>query len=585
MRIMSGLCLALVAVVVALPAAADLQNIEVGGSIMIRGVYYRNGYVINAVDQFFSPGFFAPANPATPWIGSGGRVVRWFGPSIPYRPIGNPFINPAMPPGTFNTDVFSWYDWDSRGPNLKYVKQRTRLHAKADFTNDVKAFIELDSFDIWGEDFRSNYLTGADSRASHFTANTALGHAEGDVEIYQSYIEANDMFGHPLRLRIGRQELSFGSEWLVGVNEPNYYAEGLSFDAVRLTYAPGMFSVDAWWSKLTERSPLEEDGDVDFYGVYASYLGIPDITIDAYWMLVRDARQLFDSDDATNPLYYNVLEWLFGVDDYSVTYLHTIGLRAAGVWGPIDFEAEVAYQFGNADQVGWLFTPYTAGPHPLFPNLFVQSFYGDNKAKWDSWAANLEIGYTFDTMWSPRAFVGLAYFEGEDNRGIDFFEWLGAMLNPFHRPTASVSFNRLFSNWNYSDILDSTNLSNFWMARVGVGAMPTEKVQFLVRLSYFESVESFEQPYNFWLNRTRIVPLWFLPWLTTSVDKELGWELGAYVSYAYSEDLTFELGWMHLFVGDGLKHGNFGDSHGLGFLGGTSGDDADYIYLETRISF
>src|SRR5690606_31870040 len=109
-----------------------------------------------------------------------------------------------------------------------------------------------------------------------------------DVEVYQAYIEANEMFGYPLRLRIGRQELAFGSEWLVGVNDAAAFFQGLSFDAVRLTYATDVFSVDAFAAKLADTTPLEQDGDVDFYGVYGSYLGLEDIVIDAYWMWLRD---------------------------------------------------------------------------------------------------------------------------------------------------------------------------------------------------------------------------------------------------------------------------------------------------------
>ena len=53
-------------------------------------------------------------------------------------------------------NMFSLEDNDA-----SFVEQRTMLNVKADFTNEVSAFIELDSYDIWGEDFRSNYLTGA----------------------------------------------------------------------------------------------------------------------------------------------------------------------------------------------------------------------------------------------------------------------------------------------------------------------------------------------------------------------------------------------------------------------------------------
>jgi hypothetical protein len=77
--------------------------------------------------------------------------------------------------------------------------------------------------------------------------------------------------GASLRARIGRQELSFGNEWLVGNKDFGPYFVGLSFDAVRLTYATDLFSpVDAWAAMLAEGGLAEEDGDVTFYGLYAS---------------------------------------------------------------------------------------------------------------------------------------------------------------------------------------------------------------------------------------------------------------------------------------------------------------------------
>ena len=62
---------------------------------------------------------------------------------------------------------------------------------KADFTSDVSAYLELDSYDIWGEDFRSNYVTGQDLRADTTT----------DVEFNQAYIDVKDIGGTPLSLR------------------------------------------------------------------------------------------------------------------------------------------------------------------------------------------------------------------------------------------------------------------------------------------------------------------------------------------------------------------------------------------------
>ena len=40
-------------------------------------------------------------------------------------------------------------------------------------------------------------------------------------------------------------------------------------------------------------------------------------------------------------------------------------------------------------------------------------------------------------------------------------------------------------------------------------------------------------------------------------DSELGIDVGLFGEYLYSEDLTFEFGYTHLFPGDGLENGNF----------------------------
>ena len=78
------------------------------------------------------------------------------------------------------------YLLDDGDDDISFIEQRTRLGVTADFTDDVSARIEVDSWDIWGEDFRSNYLTGVDSRQA----------SGDDVEIYESYINVQDLWGH-----------------------------------------------------------------------------------------------------------------------------------------------------------------------------------------------------------------------------------------------------------------------------------------------------------------------------------------------------------------------------------------------------
>jgi len=361
-----------------------------------------------------------------------------------------------------------WFNYGNDANDNAFVEQRTRLNVRADFTDAVSAFIEMDDYEVWGDgDFRSNYLTGVDSRA--YTGD--------DVEVYQAYIEANEMWGTKLKARIGRQEIKLGSGWLVGTNDKNAYFRGLSFDGIRLTYATDQFSVEALWAKLCEQSPLYSDGDIDLYGVYGSYLGIENVTLDAYWLFVRDATVARGSRDT-----------------------HTVGLRGAGKLGAFDFEAEGAYQWIDLD----------------------------DSSNSDAWAGNLEVGYTFDMDYTPRVFLAGAYFEGSDD---------------------DAPFDRLFSNWEYSMFgseQTDANMTNFWTARGGFSINPTESLKATLAGGYYQLVEDCRG------------------------DDDLGWEIDASLSYAYTKDLSFEVGYAHFFTGDAL---------------GEDTDDFNYFYGETKLSF
>lgn len=403
----------------------------------------------------------------------------------------------------------NWYDYDNfLGGETTFIEQRTRLGVKADFTDEVKAYVEFDAYDVWGTDFRSNYISGFDGPG-----------AGNDVNIYQSYIEASEMWGTPLRMRIGRQEMSFGSEWLVGVNDASSLFWGLSFDAVRATYETDMFSVDAWASKLGESFDGLSTGDVDFYGVYGSYKGFEDIALDAYWMYVHDH------------------EFLTAYD----VRLHTIGLRGAGTVGAFDFEAEVAYQFGEAA---------------------LDTFFGDVDIDADALGANLEVGYTFDMNWQPRIFLGGAYLDGGDQGDPGFFGIGGS--------DPELGFNRLFSNWEYSEFLANTDESNLFIYRAGVGAMPTENIELLLAAAYFQVDEEVQYP-------------WWVFW--RDADDNLGLELGLYADYHYTEDLTFRVGYAHFFSDDGMDDGNAFNGNGLIPFVGDDDDDFDYAFIETEIKF
>jgi hypothetical protein len=201
--------------------------------------------------------------------------------------------------------------------------------------------------------------------------------------------------------------------------------------------------------------------------------------------------------------------------------------------------------------------------------------YGDDSADFDNFATDLGMGYTFDTRWSPRPYVGAAWFEGEDNRDITFWQ----ALNPFDEGEASVSFNRLFANTSekYSYILDGGQvLSNFKAIRIGIDLAPTEKTELYFELEQFWVDEPFDLP---------VTPIPFLSFWTTEADDDLGLLFQTGGRYWITDDLWIRFRWDHFFTGEGLKDGNFSDRNGLQFFQGSDDDDADYVETMIGIKF
>lgn len=427
---------------------AELQNVEIGGHIRIRGNYYDFGDVAT---------------------------------------------------GLFSRDDQLEVTW---------WEQRTRLNVTADFTDDVSAFIEIDSYHDWGTDFRSDYISGLDFRGT------------ADVAMYQSYIQADNMWGTDLSMRIGRQEISLGSEWLFGVNDAAALFTGLSWDAVRMDYGTDTYNVTGIYAKVNESFADAFEDDVNLYGIYGSYTGLEDVVIDAYWLYLSDDESLT----------------AFDVD------IHTIGLRGAGTVGAFDFEAEVAYQFGEATLDGIFF---------------------DSDIDVDAIGANVEVGYTFDTAMQPRIYLGAAFFEGP--------EYDDGLLGLFPGGQDTLGFNRMFSNWEYTEFWANTEESNLIIYRAGVSFLPTETVSLAILASYFEADETIDA----------INILGFGP----DSDDDIGWELGIYADYQYSEDLVFRAGYAHFFVGEGVADSQPILFNALGFLTADDDEDYDYIFVETEISF
>ena len=166
-------------------------------------------------------------------------------------------------------------------------------------------------------------------------------------------------------------------------------------------------------------------------------------------------------------------------------------------------------------------------------------------------------GYTFDVNTQPRIFINGGYYSGA---GTDSDENVD-----------EVGFNRLFSDHEYSEFIDSTDLTNVWFIGGGVSAQVTEAIGLTGVVNWFNAVESLDD---------------FVDNQGFEDEHKLGLELGVYAKYDYSDDLYFQLGYAHFFAGDAMEEGALINGNGLGVIGGFGEqDDVDYVFLETGISF
>lgn len=151
------------------------------------------------------------------------------------------------------------------------------------------------------------------------------------LDLSQGYVEASDRFGDlAATLRLGRQEMAFGSSRLVSVRaSPNARR---AFDALRIGLAFARTHIDVIHAQPVEIRPGRFDNrrrrDESLSGVYASWPLGDGIGVDAYLLrLQRDHAVLADARGAEQR--------------------YSAGLRPFGRVGAWDWDVEAVAQVGH----------------------------------------------------------------------------------------------------------------------------------------------------------------------------------------------------------------------------------------------
>ena len=147
----------------------------------------------------------------------------------------------------------------------------TRLQATAKIDDNTSAFIQLQANSRWGS--QNNGSAGTSRSAS---VPLSGNDTTTDVGIHQAYFTLNKLFGAPVDLKMGRQEIILDGHRLFG---NTVWTQGMmSHDALRLTHKHDKMTLSYIFSKFNHLEWWKNVGRVKYsiiYFVAPSHMAIP----------------------------------------------------------------------------------------------------------------------------------------------------------------------------------------------------------------------------------------------------------------------------------------------------------------------
>ncbi|NMH28635.1 alginate export family protein [Flavobacterium silvaticum] len=265
-----------------------------------------------------------------------------------------------------------------------YILSRFLLHADIHFTKGIRAFVQTQS-------------SLADGRIDPSPVD------QNPLEVHQAFADFSllDKPKTKLLVRLGRQELSYGSQRLVSVREgPN---NRQSFDGAKAILKLSDFQSDFFYTHYVRASDGifddESNQSRQFWGSYLKYNRIPIIgSAEVYYLGLYRESVSYETD-------------LHGNETR-----HSIGLRIANQIGNWKYDLEGVYQFGRfamTDISAWtasINTAYRFTSLPLKPEIgFKTEIISGDKQSGDG---KIE---TFNPLFPRGAYFGLAAIVGPSN--------------------------------------------------------------------------------------------------------------------------------------------------------------------------
>lgn len=225
----------------------------------------------------------------------------------------------------YSLDNFFDFDDDNDKDNFKVFRHKTSLWTKVDTGNDVTGFIQISN---------QNYGEGVT-----YPSNSSVGDAwevdnkSNKMFVDQAYINVANFFDLPVTLKVGRQNLMYGSGFVLFDGQSQMASTSLYFDGIKTSIKLGENAVlDGLYFKDQENERDEEGrDDITLSGAYLT-TNCPVLGGQQEFYVLNRLDQGFDTP--ATPL-----------DEKDIWM---VGLRLSDKYDcGLDYSAEIAYQDGN----------------------------------------------------------------------------------------------------------------------------------------------------------------------------------------------------------------------------------------------
>jgi hypothetical protein len=337
--------------------------------------------------------------------------------------------------------------------NINVFNTVTRVRIDADLTDNVSAVVRLINERNWGE---------ADYASSSYGSSGSIDNTnDTNIQLDLAYVTLKEFLYSPLTLTIGRQELHFGNDMIIGdgVGEPkpnivsggigtnqttNYReATGLggvngdlslrkSFDAIRATLNYDPLVIDLVYAKLRANviygknniieGQKSSNDDADLYGINAGYKFSDkwNTLMEGYFWSKRSDATVYSTDSNGNAIGES---WSKNKGDD----VQVVGARVStNPMKKLNLQQEFAFQFGE--------------------RVDSSGFKRDRSAFASQSMAMLTPGWKYE----PTMGIIYSYFSGEANWSSTkkYHAW-----DPmFENQTAGSIINALFPQTNAHNI-------------------------------------------------------------------------------------------------------------------------------------